>query len=139
MLHNILLYINFHHFYHVTLLTGVSVHVPRQRNSTYIHTVRRSIYKTRHPEHPHLPILQYERVPQGPVPCPCYIESFLVTDQIYATATSISTVLALLQIHNHQKESVYVSKSRPSSRQISDAISVIFIDSYTLAAVSGWI
>ena len=40
-------------------VTGVSVHAPRQRNSTYIHTVRRSIYDTIRPEHPYPPIHQY--------------------------------------------------------------------------------
>ena len=31
-----------------------SIHAPKQRNSTYIQTVIRSIYDTRRPEHPHL-------------------------------------------------------------------------------------
>ena len=46
--------------------TGASIHAPRQSNSTYVKTFRRSIYKTRRPEHPHLPIRRYERRPQGP-------------------------------------------------------------------------
>ena len=47
-------------------VTGASVHVPRQSNSTYAQTVRWTIYKTRRPEHPHLPIRWYKRRPQGP-------------------------------------------------------------------------
>ena len=37
-------------------VTGASVHAPRQINSTYVHTVRRSIYETRLTEQTHLPI-----------------------------------------------------------------------------------
>ena len=47
-------------------ITGASVHAPIHRNSTYLHTFRRSIYKTRWPEHPHLPICRYQQCPQGP-------------------------------------------------------------------------
>ena len=48
-------------------VTGASVHVPRQRNSTYVQTVIRSIYETRRPEHPHLPIHRYKwRPPETP-------------------------------------------------------------------------
>ena len=54
-------------------VTGAFVHAPRQRNSTYVHTVRWSIYKTRRPDHPHSPIRQYERRPQGPPSRPCYM------------------------------------------------------------------
>ena len=35
------------------LVTGAYVHAPRQRNSTYVHTARRSIYNTRKNKHPH--------------------------------------------------------------------------------------
>ena len=45
---------------------GASVRAPRQINSMYVQTVRRYIYNTRRPEHPHLPIRRYERRPQGP-------------------------------------------------------------------------
>ena len=47
-------------------ITGESVYSTIQRNSTYVHTTRSSIYKTRRPEHPHSPIPQYEGCPQGP-------------------------------------------------------------------------
>ena len=53
-------------------VTGASVHAPRQRNIKYVQTFRRSIHDTRQPEHPHLPILRYERRPQGPSPRPRY-------------------------------------------------------------------
>ena len=45
-------------------LTVLSAHAPRKRNSTYVHTVRRSIYETRQPEHPHFPICGYKQSPQ---------------------------------------------------------------------------
>ena len=38
-------------------------------NSTYVHTFRCSIYKTRIPKQPHSPIRCYERRPQGPPSC----------------------------------------------------------------------
>ena len=44
---------------------GASVNVPRQRNSTYVQTVRWYIYETRWPKHPHLSISWYERRPPG--------------------------------------------------------------------------
>ena len=47
-------------------VTGASVHAPRQRNSTYVQTVRWYIYKTRRPEHTPLPIHWYKKRPQGP-------------------------------------------------------------------------
>ena len=45
---------------------GVSVHEPRQSNITYVHTFIWSIYDTRRPEQPHLPILQCKRGPHLP-------------------------------------------------------------------------
>ena len=47
-------------------VSGSSVHAPMQRNINYGQTVRRSIYKTRGPEHPHLTICWYRLLPQGP-------------------------------------------------------------------------
>ena len=35
-------------------ITGASIHVSRQKNSPYRNKIRRSIYKTRRPKHPHL-------------------------------------------------------------------------------------
>ena len=46
---------------------GVSVHAPIQRNISYTQVFRRSIYKTRRPKNPHLPIGRYERRPQRPI------------------------------------------------------------------------
>ena len=57
-------------------VTGVSVHEPRKRNSTYVQTFRRSIYKTRRLEYPHLSIRRYEQRPQGPALRPRYNGSF---------------------------------------------------------------
>ena len=48
-------------------VTGASVNATRQRNSTYAQAIRRSIYNTRRPERPHLPIRRYEQRPQGPL------------------------------------------------------------------------
>ena len=45
---------------------GTSAHATIHRNSTYVQTVRWSIYNTRQPEHPHLTICRYERPPQRP-------------------------------------------------------------------------
>ena len=72
-------------------VTGTSVHPPRQRNSTYIKTFIRSIYEIRLPEHPHLPILQWELRPQGPASRPRYVESCLDTALLNAMSTSTST------------------------------------------------
>ena len=47
-------------------VTGASVHAPIQSNSTYVHTVSRSIYETRWPKHPHFPIHRYQWLPLGP-------------------------------------------------------------------------
>ena len=60
-------------------VTGSSVHSPIQRNSTYIQTVRRSVYETRWPEHPHLPIRQYKRRPLGPASRPCYTPTLILS------------------------------------------------------------
>ena len=46
---------------------GASFHSPRQRNSMYAHMVRRYIYNTRWPEHPHPPIRQYKQLPKDPL------------------------------------------------------------------------
>ena len=57
-------------------LTGSSVHAPRQRNSVYLQTFRRSIYDNRRPEHSQSPIRQHERRPKGPASRPCYRAKF---------------------------------------------------------------
>ena len=75
-------------------VTGASVHTPRQRNSTYVQTVRRSIYKTRQPEHLHSPIRWYEQLPQIPSPRPRYMKSCTNTALLYATSTSTYTFRA---------------------------------------------
>ena len=56
-------------------VTGASMHAPRQRNITYVQTVRRSIYDTRRPEHPHSTIWKYKRRPQGPPTRPRYMHN----------------------------------------------------------------
>ena len=53
-------------------VTGESVHLPRQSNSTYIQTFIQSIYKTRRPEHPQFPIDWYKQRPQIPASWPRY-------------------------------------------------------------------
>ena len=77
-----------------SIVTGVSVHAPIQRNSTYVQTFRRFIYETRRPEHPHSPISRYKRRPQGPLSCPRYMELCLDKDILHATATFMSTTTA---------------------------------------------
>ena len=57
-------------------VTGAYIHAPRYRDSPYVQMVRRSIYETTWPKHPHLPILQYKRRPQGPTLQPHYRRSF---------------------------------------------------------------
>ena len=53
----ILVWINFHlTFYFILFIMKTSVDAPRQSNSTHGQMVRRSIYKTRGPKHPYLPI-----------------------------------------------------------------------------------
>ena len=54
-------------------VTGAFVHETRHMNSMYVQTVRRSMYKTRRPEYPHLPIRRYKQRPQGPTTKPRYI------------------------------------------------------------------
>ena len=54
----------------ITPVTGVSVHAHIQRNSTYIHMVKRYIYDTRRPENPHLPICWYQQRSQVTVSRP---------------------------------------------------------------------
>ena len=82
-------------------VTGASVHVPIERNSTYIQTVIRYINETRWPEDPHLPIHRYEQFPQGTTSWPCYMESCPYTTRIYPTlhyATPDCTGINLLLI-----------------------------------------
>ena len=73
-------------------VTGASVNSPRQMNSKYIKTIRRSIYKTRRPEHPHSPIRRYKQHPQVPASRPHYIKFF---PQFGSMSTYISTSTAL--------------------------------------------
>ena len=47
-------------------VSGSSVHVSRPINSPYIQIFRRSIYNTRRPGHPHLPIFLITTTPRGP-------------------------------------------------------------------------
>ena len=63
-------------------VTGASVHAPIHKNSTYVHTVRQSIYETRRPEHPHSPIRSYGRLPQGPSSRPHYKLPSLTSTQL---------------------------------------------------------
>ena len=51
---------------------GTSVYESRQINSTYVHTVRQSIYKTIQPDQPHSQIRRYKQRPQGPASRPRY-------------------------------------------------------------------
>ena len=81
--------------YPLPTVTVASVHAPRQKNITYIQTVRRSIYKTRRPEQPHLSIWQYERLSQGPASRPHYMESYPFYRQDMSTSTATAMAMAL--------------------------------------------
>ena len=74
---------------------GEYVHAPRQSNSTYVHMARRSIHKTRWPEHPHSPIFRYEKRPQRLHPRLHYMESLLDTALLYTTYTSTAMSTAM--------------------------------------------
>ena len=74
----------------VEFVTGVSVHAPRQSNSTYIQMVRRYIYETRQTEHPNSTICQYERFPLVLPSRTLYMEYWPDTALLYTTSTSKS-------------------------------------------------
>ena len=57
-------------------VTGLYVHAPRQSNSTYVQTFRRSIYKTRGTKHHHSTILRYQQRPLVPSSRTRYMESW---------------------------------------------------------------
>ena len=75
-------------------VTGASIHAPRQRNSTYVQTVRQSIYETKWPYHPHSPIRQYWQLPQGPPLWPRYMESCPFHKHATSTTTYTSKSMA---------------------------------------------
>ena len=62
-------------------LTGVIVLVTGHSNTAYVQMVRRSIYETRRHKHPHLPIRQYKRRPQGPSSWPRYTWGYVLGTQ----------------------------------------------------------
>ena len=102
-----------------------SVHAPRQRNSTYVQTIRRSIYWTRQLEHPHWPIRQYLRLPQRPPPRTCYTETYLETTLLYATSIYTSTYMST-STYTSMSTSTYTSTymSTSTSLYISAAITI---------------
>ena len=57
--------------------------------------VRRSIYDTRRPEHPHLPIGHYERCPQVPALRPRHMESYLFHGHTTSTSPCISAAVVI--------------------------------------------
>ena len=63
-------------------VTDASIHAPRQSNFTYVQTVRRSIYETRQPEHPHFPLRWYKWLPQGPASRPRYMRCIPLSLQL---------------------------------------------------------
>ena len=111
---------------------GVSVHVPRQRNITYGQTLIWSIYNTRWPKHPHLPILWYKWLPHGPALWTHYMESWIGTDWTYTTSTSMSTVLEFPLTSWFP----WSLRCRVKSHQVSDASAIIGIGSSALATIS---
>ena len=63
---------------------------------------RQSIYDTRRPEHPHSPILQYERRPQGPSSRPRYIRRKYKPNVAFFPSAEV----ALVQRRVHRQELV---------------------------------
>ena len=117
-------------------VTEASVHVPIQRNSTYIQTVRRSIYKTRRQEHPHSPICQQKRRPQGP-PFTDPLHGILNRQgptlhygYVYVYSYYYDPVHLHL-CHDHHKNCNALSRFRTPLHQVSDASHVIGISSFT--------
>ena len=111
---------------------GASAHAPRHRNSMYVQTVRRSIYDTRQPEHPHSPIRQYEQRPQGP-PFTASLHGILtghgptlryVYIYVYIYFYIYNSV-NLRRRHDHCEHCTAASRYFPQSHQISDVIPVI--------------
>ena len=127
-------------------VTEASVHTPIYNNSTYVQMVRQSIYKTRRPEHPHLPIRQYERIPQGPPSRPCYMKSCPYMALTYTTDNDASTFSSTFY-HNNCNHCTAASRACPLLHQVSDISAIIGIvigigigiGSSVLAAVSDWI
>ena len=80
-------------------VTKSSGHAPIQKNMIYVQPFMRSIYQNRLPRHPHLPIHQYEQRPQGPSPCPRYMEYCPfhrhVTSRTTTASTDTSTALCI--------------------------------------------
>ena len=102
-----------------TILMGSSVHAPIKRNSTYIQTVRWSIYNTRWPKHPHSPIHLYIRRPQGPNPlAPLH---GILTNTAHSRSISMSqfTFPCGVKIYSNSDNSTAASTARPLPRQLS--------------------
>ena len=117
-------------------VTVASVHTPRQRNIPYGKTVRRSIYKTRLPEHHHFLILPYTRLPWYPIHIPLTWN----TDQTQPGSMLCLLIHLwsrnLLRRHNRRKHSAAASRSPPYMHQVSNYSSVIGIGISALATVS---
>ena len=118
------------------VVTGASVHAPRQKNSTYVHAVRRYIYKNRWPEHPHLPIRRYEWRPQGyPLTAPLH-EILPVHGPtirygyVYVYGYVYNPVHLCLR-HDHQDHCTAASSAHPPSHQVSNTSPVIGIISFS--------
>ena len=103
----------------------------------YVHTVRRSIYETRQPEHPHLSILRYKQRPQGPS-----FQGPIIKNPARTQPYSFLRIRLCLQSphlccsHHHHKHFTAASKVFPSLHQVPDASTIIVIRSYVLAAIS---
>ena len=111
-------------------VTGSSFHAPRQRNSTYAQTVRRSIYKTIPPEHPHSPICRYEQRPPGTPFTDRYIESCPTLRYAYVYGPAF-----LCRHHNRREHYTAASRALPSSHHVSYASAIISICSSVLVAL----
>ena len=116
---------------------GSSVHAPIQKNSLYVHTVRKYIYETRRYEHPHFPILRVQTVPPGTrlmsplhviLPKKAWSTSiFTATSTVLATLTSSQSSQARLHVKNPYIDTSYLTQWAPSS-SLADSIRITVFD-----------
>ena len=103
---------------------------------------RQSDYLSTGPDKPNTLNRQCEgtnNAPKGPASGPYYMESCLVTDQIYAPSTSIFMVPELCQYHDHHDQYTAASRACPLFCQVYTVSTTIGIRSSALVSSSNWI
>ena len=102
----------------------------------YVQTVRRSIYKTKQPEHPRSPNPRHKQRPQGiPFVAPLHVilpvhSPTLRCVYVYVYSYFYAPV-HLRRRHDHRKHCTAESRSCTPSYQLSDVIPVIGISSFS--------